>query len=191
MSGGSYCEYPLNTVGICSKLHLVTPFSCFGSLLDQLLGYSSPYFFCDFPDLETFQRSTSYPFLDSSQGTCAVDLEHSIWVMCCGHTRTDWQSAGITTFLDYLIPTLLQQVPFFFCGILWLLFLYMHIIWMDFHSLNGYTFISIRIHLFLCVYAVLQNWNCRLWSEQAKKDYCPGVLNRGTSCRAKSAVKVS
>lgn len=191
MSGGSYCEYSLSSVGICLKLHLVTPFSCLESLLDQLLGYSSPYFFCDFTDLQTFQRSTSYPFLDSTQSTCAVDLEYNNWVMCCRHTRTDWKSTGIIMFLNCLIPTLSQQMQFFFCGILWLLLLYIHIIWMDCHSLNGYALICICVHLFVYVYAALQNWNRRLWSEQAKKDYCPGLLNRGTSCCANSAVKVS
>ena len=133
--------------------------------------------------------STSYPFLDSSQSICAVDLEYNNWVMCCRHTRRDWKSTRISMFLDCLVPTLFKQL--FFCGILWLLLLYIHIIWMDCHSLNGCTFICIRVHLFVYVHAVWQNWNCRLWSEQAKEDYYNGLLNRGTSCCAKSAVKVS
>lgn len=62
-------------------------------------------------------------------------------------------------------------------------------IWMD--PVNGYTFICIRVQLFVSVCA---GWECRnrcLRSEQAKKDYCPGLRNEGTSCCAKSAVKVS
>lgn len=74
-------------------------------------------FFQHLTNLGAFQRSTSYPFLDSSQNIWIADVEYSNWIRCCRHIWTMTENPQDSR----LIPIPFQQMPSFFYGILWLM----------------------------------------------------------------------